>query len=181
MVLPEGNTRTTAVFFIKYLRTLGFDVTNDIYAENAWYFRNSLVRANYNDLKNGVHETTEFLELFLRNLLLNESNPLHNRTLHISGTFKETEKPDIEMTKLDIEVLKPDIEKSFQPKTASHILKLRETFPGQTVFGRSDVMKVLDIKTSRASDLLKEMAEHGIIKPVSGQGKGKYRFRNQKS
>lgn len=180
-VFGEGNTRTTAVFFIKYLRTLGFDVTNDIYAENAWYFRNSLVRANYNDLKNGVHETTEFLELFLRNLLLNESTPLHNRTLHISGTFKETEKPDIEMTKPDIEVLKPDIEKSFQPKTASHILKLRETFPGQTVFGRSDVMKVLDIKTSRASDLLKEMAEHGIIKPVSGQGKGKYRFRNQKS
>ena len=180
-VFGEGNTRTTAVFFIKYLRTLGFDVTNDIFAENAWYFRNSLVRANYNDLKNGVHETTEFLELFLRNLLLNESNPLHNRTLHISGTFKETEKPDIEMTKPDIEALKPDIEKSFQPKTASHILKLREAFPGQTVFGRSDVMKVLDIKTSRASDLLKEMAEHGIIEPVSGQGKGKYRFWNQKS
>lgn len=180
-VFGEGNTRTTAVFFIKYLRALGFDVTNDIFAENAWYFRNSLVRANYNDLKNGVHETTEFLELFLRNLLLNESNPLHNRTLHISGTFKETEKPDIEMTKLDIEILKPDIEKSFRPKTASHILKLREAFPGQTVFGRSDVMKVLDIKTSRASDLLKEMAEHGIIEPVSGQGKGKYRFRNQKS
>lgn len=79
--LPEGNTRTTAVFFIKYLRTLGFDVANDIFAENAWYFRNSLVRANYNDLKNGIHETTEFLELFLRNLLLNENHSLHNRTL----------------------------------------------------------------------------------------------------
>ena len=59
-VFGEGNTRTTAVFFIKYLRTLGFDVTNDIFAENAWYFRNALVRANYNDLKNGIHETTEF-------------------------------------------------------------------------------------------------------------------------
>ena len=180
-VFGEGNTRTTAVFFIKYLRTLGFDVTNDIFAENAWYFRNSLVRANYNDLKNGVHETTEFLELFLRNFLLNESNPLHNRTLHISGTFKEAGKPDIETAKPDIEALKPDIEKSFQPKTASHILKLCEAFPGQTIFGRSDVMKVIDIKTSRASDLLKEMAEHRIIEPVSGHGKGKYRFRNQKS
>ena len=110
---------------------------------------------------------------------MNESNPLHNRTLHISGTFKETEKPDIEMTKPDIEALKPDIEKSFQPKTASHILKLREAFPGQTIFGRSDVMKVIDIKTSRASDLLKKMAEHGILEPVSGHGKGKYRFRQQ--
>jgi fido (protein-threonine AMPylation protein) len=176
-VFGEGNTRTTAVFFIKYLCMLGFDVTNDIFAENAWYFRNSLVRANYNDLKNGIHETTEFLEMFLRNLLLNENHPLHNRTLHISGTFKEIEKPDIETEKPDIDALKPDIENAFQPKTASHILKLREAFPGQTIFGRSDVMKVIDIKASRASDLLREMAEHGIIEPVSGHGKGKYRFR----
>ena len=173
-VFGEGNTRTTAVFFIKYLCTLGFDVTNDVFAENAWYFRNSLVRANYNDLKNGVHETTEYLELFLRNLLLNENHPLHNRTLHIRGIFKETEKPDIEAEK-------PDIEKWFQPKTASHILKLREVFPGQTIFGRSDVMKVIDIKASRASDLLREMVEHGVIEPVSGHGKGKYRFNQQRS
>ena len=176
-VFGEGNTRTTAVFFIKYLRTLGFDVTNDIFAENAWYFRNSLVRANYNDLKNGVHETTEYLELFLRNLILDENHPLHNRTLHISGTFKETEKPDIETAKPDIEALKPDIEKLFQPKTASHILELREAIPGQTIFGRSDVMKVIDIKASRASDLLREMVENRVIEPVSGHGKGKYQFR----
>lgn len=91
-VFEEGNTRTTAVFFIKYLQTLGFDVTNDIFAENAWYFRNALVRANYNDLKNGIYETTEFLELFLRTLLLNEHHPLHNRTLHISGTLKPSGK-----------------------------------------------------------------------------------------
>lgn len=71
-IFGEGNTRTTAVFFIKYLRTLGFDATNDIFAENAWYFRNALVRANYNDLKHEIHETTEYLELFLRNLLLDE-------------------------------------------------------------------------------------------------------------
>lgn len=91
-LFEEGNTRTTAVFFIKYLRTLGFHVENDIFAENAWYFRNALVRANYNDLKNGIYETTEFLELFLRNLLLNENHPLHNRTLHISGFFEKPEK-----------------------------------------------------------------------------------------
>ena len=62
--LQKGNTRTTAVFFIKYIRTLGFEASNDIFAENAWYFRKWLVRANYNDLKMGVHETTEYLELF---------------------------------------------------------------------------------------------------------------------
>jgi fido (protein-threonine AMPylation protein) len=185
-VFAEGNTRTTAVFFIKYLRTLGFDVTNDIFAENAWYFRNSLVRANYNDLKNGIHQTTEFLELFLRNLILNENHPLHNRTLHISGMFQESEKPDIEgiksdidASKPDIEVLKADIERLFHPKTAGHILKLCRTFPNQALFGRSDVMEAISIKPSRTSELLKEMAEKGIIEPVSGHGKGKYRFRQR--
>ncbi len=84
-IFGEGNTRTTAVFFIKYLRTLGFSVTNDIFAEHAWYFRNALVRANYTNLSQGIHKTTEYLELFLRNLLLNEKNKLHSRTLHIYG------------------------------------------------------------------------------------------------
>lgn len=176
-VFEEGNTRTTAVFFIKYLKTLGFDVTNDIFAENAWYFRNALVRANYNDLKNGIHETTEFLEVFLRNLLLDENHPLHNRTLHISGNFKDIEKPDIETAKPDIGELKPDIGELFHPKTARHILKLREAFPDQEIFGRSDVMKVIDIKASRASEFLKELVKHEVIVPVSGHGKGKYRFR----
>ena len=88
-IFGEGNTRTTAVFFIKYLRTLGFSVTNDIFAENAWYFRNALVRANYTNLQKGVHETTEYLELFLKNLLLNEKNELHNRNLHISGLLDD--------------------------------------------------------------------------------------------
>lgn len=173
----EGNTRTTAVFFIKYLRTLGFDVTNDIFAKNAWYFRNSLVRANYNDLKNGIHKTTEYLEVFLRDLLLGEKHPLKNRTLHISGVFGGMEKPDISSRKPDIEPSKTDIEKAFLPKTANHILKLRESFPDGTIFGRSDVMEVIDIRTSRASELLKELSERDIIEAVSGYGKGKYRFR----
>ena len=88
-IFGEGNTRTTAVFFIKYLRTLGFSVTNDIFAENAWYFRNALVRANYTNLPKGIHETTEYLEAFLRNLLLDEKNELRNRNLHISGQGNE--------------------------------------------------------------------------------------------
>lgn len=83
-IFEEGNTRTTAVFFIKYLRTLGFSVINDVFVDNSWYFRNALVRANYTNLQKGVYETTEYLEIFLRNLLLNEKNELHNRNLHIS-------------------------------------------------------------------------------------------------
>ena len=178
-VFGEGNTRTTAVFFIKYLRTLGFDVTNDIFAENAWYFRNSLVRANYNDLKNGIHETTEYLELFLRNLLLNENHPLHNRTLHISGTFKAPKKVNIEDQKANIERIKVNIGAAFTAKTAAHVCRLLEEFGFQTIFGRSDVQNVLGLKPTRSTALLREMAEKGIIEPVSGLGKGKYRFKNQ--
>ena len=79
----EGNTRATAVFLIQYLKTLGFRVSNDVFAENSWYFRNALVRANYNDLKNQVYATTEYLELFFENLLMGGQNELRNRYLHI--------------------------------------------------------------------------------------------------
>ena len=82
-IFGEGNTRTTAVFFIKYLRSLGFKATNEIFAKNAWYFRNALVRANYNDLAKGIRSDIKYLELFLRNLLLDENNELRNRYLHV--------------------------------------------------------------------------------------------------
>ena len=79
----EGNTRTTALFVIKYLRTLGFDVNNDTFAAHSWYFRNALVRANYNNIKLGVTSTNQFLEQFFRNLLIGETVELRNRELHI--------------------------------------------------------------------------------------------------
>ncbi len=79
----EGNTRTTAVFTIKYLRQLGYKVDNDPFKANSWYFRNALVRANYQNLPAGVERTTEYLELFFRNLLMGEKNELKNRYLHI--------------------------------------------------------------------------------------------------
>ena len=85
----EGNTRTTAVFTIKYLHTFGFNFSNETFANHSWYFRNALVRANYNDLTKGVYATTEFLEKFFRNLILNEQNELKNRTLQIDEIEKE--------------------------------------------------------------------------------------------
>ncbi len=168
----EGNTRTTAVFFIKYLRYLGYEATNDIFAENAWYFRNALVRANYNDLKSGVHETTEFLELFLRNLLLNEKHELHNRSMHISGTFSE--KQDIEAKKQDIGEEKQDIEATLTPHQQKQYEKLVASFGKTTVFGRSDVVDVLGITPSPASALIKKLLKAGKIEAVTGHGKGKY-------
>ncbi len=184
-IFGEGNTRTTAVFFIKYLRTLGFDVTNDIFAENAWYFRNSLVRANYNDIRNGIHQTTEYLELFLRNLLLGESNELHNRSMHISGMFDYFKKADIQDRKVDIEDKKADIGMKdiygdcladMTEKTVSHLQKLFNACREQKIFGRSDVENITGLKSSRASALIKVLVERKIIEPVSGHGKGKYKF-----
>ncbi len=79
----EGNTRTTAVFMIKYLQTFGFNVSNQVFAENSWYFRNALVRANFNDLQNNIHSTAVFLEQFMENLLTGAQHDLKNRYMHI--------------------------------------------------------------------------------------------------
>ena len=79
----EGNTRTTAVFAIKYLRTLGFNVDNESFALHSLYFRNALVRANYNDIKNSVFSTMEYLDKFFENLLLDGKNTLRNRDLQV--------------------------------------------------------------------------------------------------
>ena len=172
-VFGEGNTRTTAVFFIKYLRTLGFDVTNDIFAENAWYFRNALVRANYNDLKNGVHETTEYLEMFLRNLLLDEKNELHNRSMHISGVFEEV---DIENTKVDIRNKLLSFSDTISEKTINHTVEIFSKCGKENCFGRTIVEEITGLKPSRASKLIKLLVDSEVIVPVTGHGKGKYRF-----
>lgn len=75
----EGNTRTTAVFVIKYLRSIGFKVDNDLFADNSWYFRNALVRANYRNPSKGIEPNKSFLIRFFRNLLLGEHHELKNR------------------------------------------------------------------------------------------------------
>ena len=175
-IFGEGNTRTTAVFFIKYLKTLGFSTINDVFAENAWYFRNTLVRANYTNLQKGIRETTEYLEVFLRNLLLNEKNELHNQNLHISGILNE-EKVDIGDKKVDIENVLSEKGSDFSIKTTVHIHRLFEKFGFDEVFGRSAVMEFLELKGSGASKLLSDLVQADIIEPVSGHGKGKYKFK----
>lgn len=182
-VFGEGNTRATAVFFIQYLRTLGFDVTNDTFADNAWYFRNAMVRANYNDLKRGIHETTVYLELFLRNLLLGEKNELRNRYLHISKAFG---KQDIGLEKQDIGQRKQDIQafpyeemlktQGLREKSLGHMKRLFSAFGHGEVFGRGEVMELLGLTPSPASELLRKLASAGVICPVNGMGKGRYRF-----
>lgn len=80
----EGNTRTTAVFIIKYLRTFGFEVNNSLFEEHSWYFRNALVRANFNNLTKNIHATKEYLLRFFSNLLLGENHILKNREMLVN-------------------------------------------------------------------------------------------------
>ena len=144
-----------------------------------------------------IGKLTEYLEAFLRNLLLNEKNELHNRNLHISGLLNEekvdigdtkvdieNEKVDIENEKVDIQEQKVDIESvlsekgiDFSVKTTIHIHRLFEKFGFDEVFGRSAVMELLELKASGASKLLSNLVQADIIEPVSGHGKGKYKFK----
>jgi fido (protein-threonine AMPylation protein) len=82
-IFGEGNTRTTAIFLIKYLRTFGFNVNNELFEQHSWYFRNALVRANYKNYTKDIYATNEFLLRFFENLLLGEKHILKNRAMHI--------------------------------------------------------------------------------------------------
>ena len=91
----EGNTRTTAVFTILYLRDIGFQVNNDMFADHSWYFRNALVRANYRNAVKGIDYTPVYLERFFRNLLLGEQWDLRNRYLHIHPSQEWSVQPNL--------------------------------------------------------------------------------------
>lgn len=95
----EGNTRTTAVFTIQYLRSIGFDVNNNLFADHSWYFRNALVRANYKNVKKGIDYTPIYLERFFRNLLLGDGWDLRNRYLHINASGEWIEQPNMNIAK----------------------------------------------------------------------------------
>ena len=139
----EGNTRTTAVFAIKYLRSFGFKIDNTPFAQHSWYFRNALVRANYNDWTNNIHATTEYLMLFFGNLLFGEKNELKNRYLRVdwkekadfqSAKTAENEIPKSKFCTLNctleehfvLEFLK-DNPKATQKEIALHIQKSERT------------------------------------------------------
>ena len=145
----EGNTRTVAVFFIKYLRSLGFDVTNDTFAENAWYFRNALVRANYTNISKGVYEDRSYLVRFLRNLLLNESNVLKNRDLHI-----------------DERIQAPENTRELR------VIELIRSNPQMTT---AELSKELGVSERTVKTLMKTLADQKVIVRVGGKRFGQWK------
>ena len=109
-------------------------------------------------------------------MLLKEKKELHNRNLHISGLLNE-EKVDIGDTKVDIESVLSEKSSDFSVKTTIHIHRLFEKFGFDEMFGRSAVIELLEMKGSGASKLLSNLVQTDIIEPVSGHGKGKYKFK----
>lgn len=157
----EGNTRSTAVFIIKYLKTFGFQVNNEIFAENSWYFRNALVRANYNDLAKGINATTIYLERFFENLLMGYQNDLKNRYIHVD--YKEqsvaqsatTDSPKCNNCTLEEIAIMKELKKNpsvTQKELAGIIGKSERTIKTRTV----------------------EMQEKGLIRRENGKRSGRW-------
>ena len=168
------NTRTTAVFTIKYLRFLGYKADNDIFAENSRYFRNALVRANYSNLQNGIQENSEFLELFFRNLILGENNELKNRYTHIDYDLfarKFGDNSEISEKKFG------DNEKSSE-KTSEIILLMLKENPKLSAKKLSEKIGI----TSRAVEKqLANLVQKGIIKREGSPKGGHWEIVNEEN
>lgn len=146
----EGNTRTTAVFIIKYLHTFGMNIDNESFEKHSWYFRNALVRANYSDFKKGIYSTTKFLELFFDNLLLGTKNELKNRYTHINYDEDKSQSAKVEVLKCQNGTL----ECSFEEMA---VLKLMKENPKIT-------QKEIALKTEKSIRTIKRITESLVEK-----------------
>ena len=191
-VFGEGNTRTTAVFLIKYLRTLGFDVKNDMFAQHAWYFRNALVRANYENVVQGVHKTNEYLIRFLSNTLLNENNVLKNRYLHIDYVAPEnvpvkdekflvkdkncgvnTEKFPVNNKTFPVKGKKFLVNNKKYPVIGLEIMRFMENNPSITII---ELSKLLNISDRAVKNTINKLKNAGIISRLGSDKTGSWKI-----
>ncbi len=162
-IFGEGNTRTTAIFLIKYLRKLGFKhVNNDLFANYSWYFPNALVRANYEDLSRGIYRTEMFLIRFLSNLLLNRNYPLKNRDMHI---LADTVKPQIDTVN---DTVKPQIDTVND--TVFSIIKQDNNITAHEISER------LKISVSTVRRKIKELRNNGTIARIGSDKTGHWKI-----
>jgi fido (protein-threonine AMPylation protein)/DNA-binding CsgD family transcriptional regulator len=152
----EGNTRTTAVFLIKYLRTFGFNVNDEIFADNSWYFRNALVRANYKNYEKNVFEDITFLEKFFYNLLTNTKYELKNRYMHID--YKE----NIEEISANVSSL------SLEEQAILNIIKNNPTIK------QEDIALQINKSIRTIKNYMSEMKKKGIIERKNGKRDGEW-------
>jgi fido (protein-threonine AMPylation protein)/DNA-binding transcriptional ArsR family regulator len=155
-VFGEGNTRATAVFLIKYVRKLGFkNVNNDLFADHSWYFRNALVRANYEDISRSIHRTEKYLIRFLSNLLLKGNHVLKNREMHIlADTVYDT-------------VKQPD---DTVNDTVFSLIKQNNSITANEIGER------LNMSLSTVRRKIKRLREHGNIERIGSDKTGSWRI-----
>ena len=156
-----GNTRTTSVFTIKYLRSLGFEVDNTTFRDNSWYFRNALVRANYTNLSKGIYMNTEYLEKFFRNLLLGEHNELKNRFCHI----RYNENVGVNQNNVGVNV---------GVKTESNEDKLLELINSDSSISAKKAAEILQISQRQVERLFASLKQKGKIKRTGADKNGKW-------
>lgn len=158
----EGNTRTTAVFLIKYLRSMGIPATNDMFKEHSWYFRNSLVRASYKGLN--ISPTTEFIERFLRNVIIGEKNELRNRDMLVGASLAPTttQSAIVDTTKSKICTLKCTLEEAA-------VLRYIESNPKMT---QKELASIIRKSERTVKTITSNLVEKGIIIRRNGRRNG---------
>ncbi len=175
----EGNTRTTAVFTIKYLRSLGFNVNNEPFEKHSWYFRNALVRANYTNMQKGIYMNTEYLEKFFRNILLDENNELKNRYTHIDydvyiKKFGDNQKSSEKNQPIN------DTQKSHEShsKVTVNLTVVQQdiiTAIKQNQFvSQTEIAKELSLARETVNRNMKKMQEQGIIQRIGADKNGRW-------
>lgn len=172
----EGNTRTTAVFAIKYLRSLGFPVENDLFARHSWYFRNALVRASYSNLSRGVFEDTKYLERFFEDLLFDAKLPLRNREMLIEKTV---DAPITDITDTDTgNVGNHGDNYVGNPKRAQRsmttgqaILEMLKSNPRIT---QSEISERLGIGKRQVERIMAALRDDGVIRRVGSSRSGSW-------
>lgn len=177
----EGNTRTTAIFTIQYLRSLGYEVNNEMFAKHSWYFRNALVRANYRNIQKGIDYSPIYLVRFFRNLLLGESWVLKNRYLHIDPTDEWKVQPRLATPQVPHTPHQKVDRKGGQKtekvgrkggqKTKDSILSLIASDPFVTT---NEMSKRLEINRSAISKHIKKLKEDYIIERIGPDKGGKW-------
>ena len=177
----EGNTRTTAIFTIQYLRSLGYEVNNEMFAKHSWYFRNALVRANYRNIQKGIDYSPIYLVRFFRNLLLKDSWVLKNRYLHIDPTDEWKVQPRLATPQVPHTPHQKVDRKGGQKtekvgrkggqKTKDSILSLIASDPFVTT---NEMSKQLEINRSAISKHIKKLKEDHIIERIGPDKGGKW-------
>ncbi|MDO4187306.1 MAG: Fic family protein [Bacteroidales bacterium] len=177
----EGNTRTTAVFMIKYLKTLGLKVTNDLFATNSWYFRNALVRANYSNLQEGITETTIYLERFFRYMLLGEAIPLRNREMHLDWKL-ENDRATNDFQSKKVPVQGANSALSLPPKCKNctleevAVLRIIKQEPSAT---QKSIASEIRKSERTVKSITARLQKLGILKRINGKRNGYWELINE--